>query len=133
MSQPKRPRVGTITWTDLTVPDAGKVATFYREVVGWRSEPVSMGEYEDHSMLLPEGNEESVAGVCHARGVNQELPAQWLVYITVADLDRSLASCRELGGEVVSGPRSLGGAGRFAVIQDPAGAMAALIQPPAGE
>ncbi|MBW8873323.1 MAG: hypothetical protein JF614_00025 [Acidobacteria bacterium] len=45
----------------------------------------------------------------------------------VADLDASIARCLERGGKVVAGRRSMGQA-RFCVIQDPAGAVAALYQ-----
>ena len=78
-------------------------------------------------MVAP-GTGEDVAGVCHARGSNANLPAQWLVYIVVEAVDRSLEECVGLGGEVVAGPRSMG-AGRFCVIKDPAGAVCALVQP----
>jgi len=70
-----------------------------------------------------------VAGVCWKRGVNADLPSQWLVYLTVSDLERSLAACRKQGGEVVPGPRALAG-GRVAVVRDPAGAVSALFEPP---
>jgi predicted enzyme related to lactoylglutathione lyase len=43
--------------------------------------------------------------------------------------DRSMAKCKEGGGRVISGPRDMGSYGRFCVIQDPAGAVAGLIQP----
>ena len=118
--------VGKIGWVDLTVPDAEAVRAFYGSVVGWRSEGIDMGGYQDFCMAGGEG--EPVAGVCHARGVNAGLPAQWLVYITVADLDQSLARCSELGGEVLRPARGLGGQGRYAVIRDPAGAVCALFQ-----
>jgi predicted enzyme related to lactoylglutathione lyase len=52
----------------------------------------------------------------------------WLVYISVADLDASLAACTERGGVVVTGPKNAGGGSRYAVIRDPAGAVAALHQ-----
>ena len=74
-------------------------------------------------------SEQAVAGVCHARGSNAGLSPQWLVYITVADLDASLARCRELGGEVLAGPKGKPGSQRYAVIRDPAGAVAALYEP----
>jgi hypothetical protein len=118
--------IGKIGWVDLTVPEAGRVRDFYRAVVGWQSEGVEMGGYEDYCMLPEEGG--AVAGVCHARGANAGLPAQWLVYITVADLEASLEACRRLGGSVLREPRGLGGAGRFAVLRDPAGAVCALFQ-----
>ncbi|MBM3465852.1 MAG: VOC family protein [Armatimonadetes bacterium] len=121
--------VGTIGWVDLTIPDAGKLRDFYSEVVGWKVEDTPVGDYEDYTMRAP-GTGAAVAGVCHARGVNADMPAQWLIYVTVADLDQSIARCEALGGKVRVGPNDMGSFGRLAVIEDPAGAVAGLIQPP---
>ncbi len=129
MGDSKRSSVGTIGWRDLTVQDAEKIRDFYQGVVGWETSAVDMGGYSDFSMIPP-GTDEAVAGVCHARGSNAGLPPQWLLYITVEDLDRSTAKCRELGGTIVVDPRPLAG-GRFCVIRDPAGAVCALYEPPA--
>lgn len=117
---------GTIMWTDLTVPDAERVRDFYAEVVGWRPSPVDMGEYEDFNML-PLGSDAPAAGVCHARGMNADMPPVWMVYIVVADIEPSLQACQRLGGRILAGPKGEPG-GRFAVIQDPAGAVAALVE-----
>jgi hypothetical protein len=89
-----------------------------------------MGDYSDFTMLAP-ADDAPTAGVCHARGGNADLPPQWLIYITVDDLDASLAQCSERGGEVIAGPKGMGSAGRYAVIRDPAGAAAALFEPAA--
>ena len=119
-----QPAIGQITWRDLTVPNAQEVRDFYSGVVGWGWSGQNMGGYDDFNMLSPETGE-TVAGICHARGSNAHLPPQWLVYITVADVDASAERCRKLGGKVLDGPRTMGDA-RFCVIQDPAGAVAAL-------
>ena len=124
------PAPGTITWQDLTVPDAEQVRDFYRAVVGWESKSEDMGGYSDFAMMPP-GSDQPVAGVCHARGINADLPPQWLVYINVADVDQSAKTCAAQGGSVVVGPRDMGG-GRFCVIRDPAGAVCALFAPPRG-
>lgn len=121
-------RSGTIAWTDLSVPDAENLQSFYSRVVGWRSEPVAMGDYADFNMI-PAGSENPVAGICHARGVNAKLPPVWLIYIVVDDLEESLAACREGGGEVLVGPKAMGPTSAYAIIQDPAGAVSALYQP----
>lgn len=42
--------------------------------------------------------------------------------------DASLARCRERGGELVAGPLAETEDARFAVIRDPTGAVAALIE-----
>ena len=119
--------VGSLAWTDLTVPDAESLRDFYAAVVGWRPEPVSMGEYADFNMVGPESGEPRV-GICHARDSNAYLPPQWLVYVIVADLDASLERCRTLGGEIIGEPRRQGESARYCVIRDPAGAVLALYQ-----
>jgi predicted enzyme related to lactoylglutathione lyase len=118
-------KIGAIEWCDLTVKDAEKVRDFYCDVVGWDSSPVSMGEYDDFNINRPDtGN--TVAGVCHARGSNSNLPAQWLMYIRVEDVEKSAIKCKESGGNVLEGPRPMGSS-QFCVIQDPEGAVLALI------
>ena len=119
---------GSITWFDLTVGDAEVVRDFYAEVVGWKPEPVDMGGYSDFKMNAP-GSGRCAAGICHARGMNADLPPQWMIYIHVENLDESLSKCRALGGKRIAGPRNMAGQGRYCVIQDPAGAVAALFEP----
>lgn len=120
-------QVGRIGWIDMTVDDADGLRDFYKSVVGWGVEDVSMGDYSDYSMTQPESGE-AVSGICHARGSNADLPGGWLIYITVADVDASAAACTANGGEVLVAPKGLAG-GRFCVIRDPSGATAALYQP----
>ncbi len=117
---------GSIVWHDLTIPNAEIVRDFYEAVVGWKHEPVDMKGYEDYNMISTESGQPA-AGICHARGVNASIPPQWLIYVTVADIDASIRACTERGGTVVDGPRAIGGQ-RFAVVRDPAGAILGLIQ-----
>lgn len=128
MSDASKKPVGSINWVDLTVPNAQKIRDFYQRVIGWSAQGLSMGDYDDYCMNLP-GNGETVAGICHARGVNADFPPVWLIYINVADLDESIANCRKLGGQLISGPRDMGPQGRYCVIKDPAGAPVALFEP----
>lgn len=121
-----KPPVGSITWRDLTVADAEGIRDFYKEVIGWSSEPVNMGEYDDYNMNSPVTNE-TAAGICHARGTNSKIPPLWLIYITVENLDKSLENCRKLGGKIIDGPKKMGESS-YAIIQDPAGAVCALFQ-----
>ncbi len=118
---------GSVVWVDLTVPNAQAIRDFYAAVVGWESEPVTMGDYQDFNMH-PVGSDGPAAGICHARGGNATLPPHWLVYVRVADLDQAVARCQELGGRLVDGPRGMGEQ-RFCCIQDPAGAYMALVGP----
>jgi uncharacterized protein len=127
MAETTAPAVGQIGWVDLTVPNAEAVRAFYEHVTGWTASPVAMGDHNDYCMA-PAGSDKPVAGVCHALGENAALPPAWLIYITVADLDESIRRCAESGGRVRVAERKIPGMGRFCVIEDPAGAVAALHQ-----
>jgi len=65
---------------------------------------------------------------CHARGQNAGLPAAWLVYITVDDLDAALAEATSLGGSLISESGGVEVEPRFAVLRDPTGAAFALME-----
>lgn len=120
-------QIGKIGWIDITVDDATGLRDFYKEVVGWQADEVSMGEYSDFAMAMP-ATSEAVSGICHARGSNANSPGGWLIYIIVADIEASIAACKANGGKIVVETRSLAG-GQFCVIEDPSGATAALYQP----
>lgn len=126
MASENESKIGSVVWRDLTVPDAETVRDFYAQVVGWETQPHDMGDYEDYVMLAP-GTSDGVAGVCHARGTNANIPPQWIVYVTVANVEASAARCVELGGAVLDGPRPMG-AKPFCIVRDPAGAVLGLIE-----
>ena len=84
---------GRIGWLDLTVDDADTVRDFYRAVIGWEADSVDMGGYSDY-VMRPPGTSDGVAGVCHARGSNADIPPLWLVYLTVDDVAESAAGLR---------------------------------------
>ncbi|NNE69038.1 MAG: VOC family protein [Rhodothermales bacterium] len=125
---PDKPAAGTVTWFDLTVKDAERVRDFYKGVVGWKPEPVNMGAYNDFTMTVPSTGDPAT-GICHARGGNADLPAQWMIYVNVENLDLSMAACRGGGGKIIAGPKEMAGHGRYCVIQDPEGAVLALFEP----
>lgn len=126
--------VGHILWTDLTVPNATEVRDFYAAVVGWTFEEIPMDGYSDFVMVAPGPAPDKptqgpfgMAGICHARGANADLPAQWLNYFGVADIDASRAAVVEKGGKILSDIRTHGPS-RYCVIEDPAGAVCAIFE-----
>ena len=125
VTEEKPSNVGKVEWMDLTVPDAGQLQKFYTSVVGWSSNDVDMGSYSDFNLNLP-GTEDTIAGVCHSRSNNDNIPSQWLIYVRVKSVADSSERCKKMGGEVLDGPRRMGGS-NFCVIKDPAGAVMALL------
>ena len=121
--------VGRISWLDLTISDASATRDFYEAVVGWSVQDVEMedaGErYSDYAMCASDGG--AVAGVCHARGVNQGLPPVWMICLPVGDLAQSLARVEENGGDVIEARKGSNGDFSYAVVRDPVGACLALV------
>jgi uncharacterized protein len=123
-------RVGHISWLDLTVSDASATRDFYRQVVAWSAQDVVMEDanerYADYNMLGADGN--PAAGICHARGVNLDLPPIWLIYLPVGDLAESVRRVREERGEIIKAGRGTDGEYVSVVVKDLVGAHLALVQ-----
>lgn len=120
---------GRIHWLELTVPDASATRDFYGAVIGWGSEDVAMKDggqqHADYNMLGQDGS--PLAGICHARGVNADIPPVWMIYLPVGDLDESLRRVEGEGGRVLKAARDAEGNARYAVVKDPVGACFALV------
>ncbi len=125
MSEKSTMKIGSMLWMDLTVPKAGEVKDFYEQVVKWKHEEVSMGEYSDYNMLAPDGT--IVTGICNKRGLNENIPSVWMPYIVVENIDESLEACKKLGGKIIT-PKQKMNKSTYCVIQDIAGAFATLYQ-----
>ncbi len=136
--------LGEMAWMDLSVPNAEKVSDFYQSVLGWTSEPVAMGSsddtYNDFVMASPQKSNDAVdseaekitspdfmTGICHAKGDNKDMPALWLPYFLVNNLDESILKVLENGGTLETKIKKVG-QDCYVVIKDPAGAMAAIYQ-----
>lgn len=55
-----------------------------------------MGKYNDYN--IQNDNADIVAGICHNKGMNQGVPAQWIIYIKVLNISDSIAQCIAKGG-----------------------------------
>lgn len=117
--------IGSIGWFDLTVPNADEVKDFYAKVVGWKPQPVSMGDYNDYNMTI---NDIPKAGVCNKKGQNAHIPSQWMMYINVANIEESAKAVENMSGKMLSEIKHMKGYGKYCFIQDPAGAVCALFE-----
>ena len=118
--------IGDMAWIDLSVKNATEVKDFYQQVIGWKSDSISMGEYDDYAMSSPVSGE-TISGICHAQGVNNNLPPTWLPYFLVENIDKSVAQVLANDGELITEIITMGD-DRYAVIKDPAGATCAIYQ-----
>ena len=120
---------GTYGWAELNARGIGKATDFYSKVFGWTTKVSPMGEGQpDYTEFQHEG--ESVAGGMEMNPmVPQEVPSYWMVYFTVADVDKSHKKAVSLGAQEMVPPQDFPG-GRFSILSDPQGAMIGLMNMP---
>jgi predicted enzyme related to lactoylglutathione lyase len=116
----------SLGWVELNSRDLEGVRPFYRSVFGWGEKTSSMGEGQgSYTEWQLDGN--SVAGAMSMPpGVPSGVPSFWMVYFQVGDLDAAVEKANSLGARTQMGPAEYPG-GRFAVLQDPQGAVFGLI------
>lgn len=116
---------GALCWTELSSRDPEGAAAFYGALFGWEACETETpgGPYTIFSL---DGTD--VGGVVHMNEEWGDMPAAWMPYFGIADLDAAMARIPQLGGDVAVGPLEAKGVGRFAVVQDPQGAYCSIIQ-----
>ena len=120
---------GKIHWNELASRDLDKAIAYYTEVCGWTVEAMDMGEMGVYHVASLDGV--PMAGLCDIASMPgmEDMPAHWMTYLAVSDLDASLATTKAHGGQIVSEPVEVPGVGRMAVTKDPGGAIVSFITP----
>jgi predicted enzyme related to lactoylglutathione lyase len=114
---------GRFVWHDLLTKDVSAAKRFYGELFGWRFEDTKRA---DHPYVLARSGGTLVAGIVDV-SANARAGPQWLSYVSVADVDRTVAQVRTDGGMILVEPRNFPNA-RAAVIADPQGAPVGIAQ-----
>ncbi len=111
---------GVPCWVDTSQPDPEAAVAFYRGLFGWDLEdampPDSPGRY---FMARLHGGEVAAVG---SQPEGAPPMAVWNTYIWVESADKAATKVRDAGGQVVTDPFDVMGAGRMAVFTDPEGA-----------
>jgi uncharacterized protein len=116
---------GTVTWIELLTRDPRAAEPFYAEVFGWKAETETQGGMAYTTFTL---DDDQVAGMMLMPDeVPGEVPAYWSVYFAVEDVEGTVARTTELGGSVIAPTMSADG-GRFAVLEDPQGAVFSILE-----
>jgi uncharacterized protein len=130
--EPARPLGGTQgysgwRWAELWTHDTAAAAEFYRDVIGYELEVVSVGD-ESYSVLR--SSDKRNAGLVELE--RAEIAPRWAPYVGVTDLRGILVRVWQEGGKVLREPAEVdfeaAGANRVALIADPSGAALFLYQ-----
>ena len=110
---------GTPIWNEVMTPDIPRAVSFYAEVLGMGSQAQPMGDDTYTALTNAEGR--MIGGAMNPP--MEGVPPHWNVYFNVVDVDATVATTLELGGQVVAPAFDVEGVGRMAVLADPQGAM----------
>jgi len=116
---------GRFFWNELHTADPIAALAFYQKVVGYTHRSLDMGPGDAYHIVSRGGVDRG--GVTHH--VPPGVPAHWLPYVAVDDADAAIARARTHGGTIAMGPADIPGIGRFGVIEDPTGAVLAVMKP----
>ena len=118
---------GALAWNELYTHDTEAAAKFYGGLFGWTANAATSGDGGEYIEYRLDG--QSAAGMMAIRKEWGEMPSNWSIYFSVADLDASLEKANEaLGATVVMQPLEVAGVGRFAFLQDPQGGHFSIMQ-----
>lgn len=121
------PRHGTIIWNELNTHDPEAARAFYAKMFGWSFAPMPM---EDGEYWIIRHGEKDLGGIFPLNAPEfADIPAHWLTYFAVDDVDAQVAAAVEAGGTLAKAPFDVPGVGRLAVVQDPTGAYMAWMTP----
>lgn len=117
---------GRFSWVELLTTDPAAAQAFYQKVVGWGATRMDGGPVE---YTLFTSGERPVAGLMALPpdAAAQGAPPSWLGYVEVPDVDATLDQAVKLGAQVIAPAMDIPQAGRFAVFQDPQGAVIGIL------
>lgn len=112
----------TLVWTELQTGNVEAARAFYQSVFGWTYDVDAQG------YVSCKQDERSQAGMMQIGEDWGDVPPNWTIYFLVDDVENTVAKAQELGGQALMPPTPAGEIGKFAVLQDPQGAIFSVIE-----
>jgi predicted enzyme related to lactoylglutathione lyase len=115
-----------IDWTELITNELDKGGEFYAQLFNWNRSTMPMGELGEYHMFNQ--------GDAPAAGMTQAPPESglesgWLSYVTVPNIEATLAKAEKAGATVKLPITPAPGIGQMAIFADPLGGVIGLVQP----
>ena len=117
---------GKIIWHDLLTDTPGLTEVFYSELFGWEFRALA-DKSVNYKMIYLGGR--MIGGmVDQNRLPNKKDISQWVIGLSVVDVEQATRVLAKAGGSVFTAPTSLGDRGEIAIVADQQGAILALLQ-----
>ncbi|MEV7420044.1 VOC family protein [Streptomyces sp. NPDC089919] len=116
---------GAVVWSELATTDPAAAAAYYSKLLPIGTAPSEIPGAEGYTEL--QVNDRSVGGIMGLDQHPEGTPPHWLTYFNVDDADSVQAAAVRAGATVLA-PAFDMPVGRMAVLQDPQGAVFAIIK-----
>ena len=120
------PRLGDISWHELTTTDYEAAFDFYAALFGW--EVVKDSDMGPAGIYREYGQHGRTYGGMFNKTPDMPVPPNWLCYIRVRDVNQTVELVKSLGGQIMIGPLEVPGGDLIAQCLDPQGAAFAIHQ-----
>ena len=120
--------LGRFAWYDLLTTDTAAAEAFYRDAVGYQTQKWEGGD-RPYTMWMV--GESAIGGLMTLPDEAKAMgaPPHWLAYIGTPDIGGTVSKAQELGGKVLMPVMAIPQVGQVSILQDPQGAVFALLQP----
>ena len=115
---------GAMCWHELGTSDENAAGKFYTQLFGWGTK--SMPLTPPYTVFSNSGTD--IGGMYALTEQMKGMPSHWLPYFNVTDCDAIAQKAKSLGGNTIIPPTDIPNVGRFAYLQDPHGAVFAIIK-----
>jgi hypothetical protein len=121
---PKPPKRGEFSWMELATTDVKAAMDFYGRLFGWEvTQEHDMGPLGVYYIIGSGGRD---FGGAYTKSAEMPGPSNWLGYVRVKDLDKTVKAATKAGATLLNGPMEVPGGDWIAQLLDPQGAMFAV-------
>jgi uncharacterized protein len=119
---------GKFVWFEHMSLDTAKARKFYDSLLGWHTEMTPMGGPEPYPLIM-NGSD----GIGGFRTAPPGVPAMWMSYLSVADVDATHKAAVAAGAKSLMAPEDFGPVGRGSTLADPTGAAFSIFKNAQGD
>jgi predicted enzyme related to lactoylglutathione lyase len=107
--------------------DVDAAGAFYTNLFGWNAMTQNMSGIDYTTFMVDE--QCAAGGLMQIRPeMGEGIPPNWFIYFSVDDCDATVQKVKDMGGKVHKDPMTMEEVGRFAIIEDPQGAVCGVIK-----
>jgi uncharacterized protein len=112
---------GRFVWHELLTTDPKAAGAFFSKIIGWKTK--AWGDDQRYTLFVSGDRQRAGLMVLPEDAKAMGAPANWMTYVGTSDVDATARQAASLGATVLRSPEDIPGAGRYAVLRDPQGAV----------